>query len=63
MQFCFLPELNTYIFENGESFLDRMMRLKAEKATMQEIEAAQIQAIKAAIDSKMGEYIYENNSH
>lgn len=63
MQFCFLPELNSYVFENGESFLDRMMRLKTEKATMQEIEAAQIQAIKAVIDSKMGEFIYENGEH
>lgn len=63
MQFCFLPELNSYVFENGESFLDRMMRLKNEKATMQEIEAAQIEAIKAAIDSKMGEFIYENSKH
>ena len=63
MQFCFLPELNSYVFENGESFLDRMMRLKNEKATMQEIEAAQIEAIKAAVDSKMGEFIYENGEH
>ena len=61
--FCFLPELNTYTFENGETFLDRMMRLKKEGATMQEIEATQIQAIKAAIDSKMGEFIYENKKH
>ena len=63
MQFCFLPELNNYVFENGESFLDRMLRLKNEKATVQEIEVSQIEAIKAAIDSKMGEFIYENGTH
>ena len=28
MQFRFLPELNTYVFENGESFLDRMIRFE-----------------------------------
>ena len=60
-KFTFIPELNTYTFENGESFLDRMLRLKKEKATLQEIEASQIQAIKAVVDAKMGEYIYENS--
>ena len=63
MQFCFLPELNTYTFENGETFLDRMMRLKKEGATMQgKIEGSRFRQSKAAIDSKMGEFIYENGS-
>ena len=63
-QFCFMPELNNYVFEDtGETFLQRMLRLKNEKATLQEIEQAQIQAIKAAMTRKMAEYQVENGIH
>ena len=63
-QFCFLPELNSYVFEDtGESFLDRMMRLKAKKVTMAAIEASEIQAIQDVINSKMGQYQGENYAH
>ena len=64
MQFCFLPELNNYVFEDtGNTFLEEMILMKQEKFTAQVIEERMIQAIKAAIDSKMGEYIYENGEH
>lgn len=63
-QFCFLPELNSYVFEDtGESFLERMMRLKRENAILSEIEASQIQAIQAVINAKMGQYMVENQKH
>ena len=69
-QFCFLPELNTYIFQAEdskgypqESFLDRMMRLKDSKATLAEIEQYQIQAIQDVINTKMSAYFAENEHH
>ena len=58
--FCFLPELNTYTFPDGESFLKKMIRIKNEKATLQEIERYQIQALQEVINTKMGEYYAEN---
>lgn len=63
-QFCFLPELNNYVFEDtGETFLDTMRRLKDEKATLSMIENFQIKAIKDIIDRKMNEYVLENREH
>lgn len=62
--FCFLPELNSYTFEDtGESFLERMVRLKNEKATMSAIERDQIAAIQDVISGKMSEYADENQSN
>lgn len=63
-QFCFLPELNNYVFEDtGETFLDMMRRLKDDKATLSMIENFQIKAIKDIIDRKMNEYVLENREH
>ena len=66
--FCFIPELNNYVFEDTrESFIERMVRLKAEKATASAIEESQIQAVESIMNDKMGQYIEENrvnnNSH
>ena len=63
-QFCFLPELNNYIFgDTGESFLERMIRLKSGQATLAEIESAQIQAIREVVNRKLSEYEAENRTH
>lgn len=63
-QFCFLPELNTYIFKDtGETFLKRMVSLKNRKATLDEIESSQIEAIEDIIDKKTAEYMEENDKH
>ena len=63
-RFCFLPELNDYTYsDTGETFLDRMIRLKNEDATSSEIEDAQIQAIEDILNAKMLEYKAKNNTH
>lgn len=62
-RFCFFPELNDYTFENGEKFLDRMIRLKKDKASLSQIEAAEIQAIKEIADRKLNDYVIENKDH
>lgn len=63
MSFCFMPELNNYVFKDtGEKFLDRIVRLKKETETSSTIEKAQIQAIKDVLDMKMGQYVAENIS-
>lgn len=62
--FCFLPELNSYVFEDtGETFLQRMVRLREQQASRSEIEESQIQAIKDIVGHKMEEYVSENSNH
>ena len=62
--FCFMPELNTYVFQDtNETFLQRMMRLKKEGASFAAIEGDEIQAISDILDAKMGEYVMENGEN
>ena len=63
-QFCFLPELNTYVFEDtGNTFLEEMILMKENNFSARVIEERQIQAIRDIINRKLGEYMAENSTH
>ena len=66
-QFCFIPELNTFTFENGETLLDVLNRMKEGKDengnhrnyTAQEIDDIKRNAIMQVMTQKAQEYLDE----
>ena len=67
-KFCFIPELNTFKFENGESFMEAMNRMKNNKDengndrtySKEEIEDVQRAAIMSIMRQKARDYYTEN---
>ena len=67
-EFCFIPELNDFTFENGETFLQVITRMKEGKAedgsdavyTKEDIENVEKQAIMAIMSQKADDYLAEN---
>ena len=67
-EFCFIPELNDFTFENGETFLQVITRMKEGKAedgsdavyTKEDIENIEKQAIMAIMSQKADDYLAEN---
>ena len=60
LKFRFMPELNHYTFENGENFLDRMVRRRKEGASEEEIWKDQKKAIDEILESRFVEYLIKN---
>ena len=69
-EFCFIPELNDFTFENGESFLDVMTRMKNGRDengspavyTDEDIANVQRQAIMTITTQRANDYVSENRS-
>jgi hypothetical protein len=67
-EFCFIPELNDFTFENGETFLQTITRMKEGRAedgssalyTKEDIENVEKQAIMAIMSQKADDYLSEN---
>ena len=69
-EFCFIPELNTFTFENGETLLQVLQRMKEGKDengnnavyTAEDIDNAKKAAILQIMSQKATEYIKENSN-
>ena len=69
-EFCFIPELNTFTFENGETLLQVLQRMKKGKDengnnavyTAEDIDNAKKAAILQIMSQKATEYLNENSN-
>ena len=64
-KFCFIPELNTYTFEDGSSFLQKVNDIKAQiergEANLRDLDALEIQVIDEILTQKAMEYYGKSN--